>query len=327
MSVEMLRVSFPVIAQAHALVGSRTREAVFLRVNDGVCAGFGECAPLAGLHHESLDEAMSALEDWSDGSREIEELPRSAAFAASCAVATMEGFGAHAVTNAAVAHLYHHGDNALDDDALFHLRDARVVKVKIGRASAASEMQLLRTLLRELPHIQLRLDGNRSLTRDECIARVHGLDAARIEYLEDPLRDPSELALLSRATGVRIALDETVLDDSTAAQTLRELLARDGCVAAWVLRMSRLGSLESVRARAAQAASMGADAVLSTAFESSYSLRVAVHLAASIPNARRAHGLGTAWVLGTDSCTPACIEHGEIAGTPLPIPFAQAWES
>ena len=67
MSVEMLRVSFPVVAKARALVGSPTREAVFLRVNDGVCAGFGECAPLAGMHHESLDDAMTALEEWSDG--------------------------------------------------------------------------------------------------------------------------------------------------------------------------------------------------------------------------------------------------------------------
>ena len=327
MSVEMLRVSFPVVAKARALVGSPTREAVFLRVNDGVCAGFGECAPLAGMHHESLDDAMTALEEWSDGARELEELPPCAAFAASCAVETMEGFGQQAVRNAAVAHLFVRDGNAHGDELFFELRDARVVKVKIGRASAAFEMQLLRTLLRELPHIQLRLDGNRSLTRDECMERVHGLDAARIEYLEDPLRNPHELASLAHATGIRIALDETVLDDSIEAIALRESLARDGCVAAWVLRMSRLGSLESVRIRAAQAASLGADAVLSTAFESSYSLRVAVHLAASIPNARRAHGLGTAWVLANDSCAPALIEDGAIAGTPLPIPFAQAWES
>ena len=313
MSVEMLRVSFPVVAKARALVGSPTREAVFLRVNDGVCAGFGECAPLAGMHHESLDDAMTALEEWSDGARELEELPPCAAFAASCAVETMEGFGQQAVRNAAVAHLFVRDGNAHDDELFFELRDARVVKVKIGRASAAFEMQLLRTLLRELPHIQLRLDGNRSLTRDE--------------YLEDPLRNPHELASLAHATGIRIALDETVLDDSIEAIALRESLARDGCVAAWVLRMSRLGSLESVRTRAAQAASLGADAVLSTAFESSYSLRVAVHLAASIPNARRAHGLGTAWVLANDSCAPALIEDGAIAGTPLPMPFAQAWES
>ena len=57
------------------------------------------------MHHESLDDAMTALEEWSDGALELEELPPCAAFAASCAVETMEGFGQQAVRNAAVAHL------------------------------------------------------------------------------------------------------------------------------------------------------------------------------------------------------------------------------
>ena len=90
--------------------------------------------------------------------------------------------------------------------------------------------------------------------------------------------------------------------------------------------MSTIGSLDAIRATAAEAARLSTDAVLSTAYESSYSLRVAVHLAASIPNATRAHGIGTASLLEQDSCEPAIARNGFIDGAPLPIPFAKAWE-
>jgi O-succinylbenzoate synthase len=89
--------------------------------------------------------------------------------------------------------------------------------------------------------------------------------------------------------------------------------------------MSSIGSLAAIRARAAEAAHFGADVVLSTAFESSYALRVAAHLAASIPNATRAHGIGTASLLAEDSCEPAVIRGGMLDGSPLPVPFAEAW--
>ena len=84
-----------------------------------------------------------------------------------------------------------------------------------------------------------------------CAELLRGVDPARIEYLEEPLADPSELAALSGRTGMPIALDELVVDASPEARALREELARTKCVAAWVLRMSALGSLDAIRARAA----------------------------------------------------------------------------
>ncbi|MEY4821903.1 MAG: Enolase C-terminal domain-like [Planctomycetota bacterium] len=138
--------------------------------------------------------------------------------------------------------------------------------------------------------------------------------------------DPSQLSTLANSTGIAIALDESVVDRSPGARALRAQLARDGVVSAWVLRMSAIGALDDVYAMAADAAEHQADVVLSTAYESSYTLRLAVHVAAAIPNARRAHGLGTAHLLVTDSCAPALVRDGKLAGDPLPIPLAEAWE-
>jgi O-succinylbenzoate synthase len=80
-----------------------------------------------------------------------------------------------------------------------------------------------------------------------------------------------------------------------------------------------------VRALAREAEARGAHAVLSTAYESSYALRLAAHLAASLPNGRAAHGLGTAALLAEDSCAPAIPEAGFLACDPLPAPFLEAW--
>lgn len=324
-AVEILRVSLAVKPAARRIVGADAREVAFMRVFDGRHAGFGECAPLAGLHRETLDDCVGALERWSDGELEFDEMPSSAAFAASCAIETAEGFGTRAAAPVAVAAFFSGGVDELDDAAIQALAGARTVKLKIGRASEESDRALLARALDALPDARFRLDGNRRLTEGECAARVHGFDAERFEYLEDPLVDPSRLAALAARTGIAVALDETVVDGSPAARALRDELAREDCVAAWVLRLSAIGPLARVRALAREAEARGAHAVLSTAYESSYALRLAAHLAASLPNGRAAHGLGTAALLAEDSCAPAIPEAGFLACDPLPAPFLEAW--
>ena len=326
MNFEMLRVSLPVRAHARPLVGIDTREIIFVAARDQELIGFGECAPLPGLHAETLEFCMESIEHWSNGLGEMNSLAPCAAFALSCAMETLNGFGALQVAPAKVAYFFPGTFAQCDQSAIASLQEANVVKIKFGRDSESNDRALLARLCSALPSAKFRIDANRLLSHDECVARLVGIDASRVEYLEDPLRDPSQLAQLSNVTGIAIALDETVVDQSTQARTLRESLAQDGCVAAWVLRMSTIGSLDAIRAMAAEAARLSADAVLSTAYESSYSLRLAVHVAASIPNATRAHGIGTAPLLEQDSCEPAIARDGFIDGSPLPIPFAEAWE-
>ena len=325
--VEILRASLAVRDGARRLVGADAREVAFLRVTDGGKVGFGECAPLVGLHRETLDEAIDALERWADGAVEPDAMPPSAAFAATCAIATLEGFGSRPAGDVEVAAFFAGGVDELDADAAAALAasGARTLKLKIGRAGAEAERALVARVLELLPGARLRLDGNRRLSEDDCLARLRGFDASRFEYLEDPLEDPSRLASLAARSGIAIALDETVLDRSGAAGALRDELARAGCVAAWVLRLSVLGPLARTRALAQEAEARGAKAVLSTAYESSYALRLAAHLAATLPNGRCAHGLGTAALLAEDSCAPAMPVAGAIAADPLPVPFVEAW--
>lgn len=327
---EILRVSLAVRPEAQRVVGCTAREAAFLRLvdEDAGSVGFGECAPLPGLHRESLDEAIEALERWIDGACDIEELPPSAAFAASTAAAMLDGFGAKPCAPAQVAAFFPGARADLDAPAVAALADAPVIKLKIGRAGVAEERAFLERAFAAWPRARFRLDGNRRMALGDCVALLRGLDLGRVEYVEEPLAQVGQLLQLSAEAGVTVALDELAAEPGDDARARRAGFAGHGgrgCVGVWVLRMSALGSIEAIRARADEAARLGVDVVLSTAYESSFSLRVAVHLAATIPNARRAHGIGTAGLLAEDSCAPARVERGEIAGDPLPVPFAEAW--
>lgn len=323
----ILRVSLEVQPFARSVVGAAARDIAFVRIEDEVTGrvGFGECAPLPGLHREDLDHALAAIEDWMDGIRDIDELPPSAAFAVSCALATSAGFATGIVRDAEVAGFFGGTAAELTDGEVSRLRSVRSVKLKIGRASVADDRALIARAIEALPHARLRLDGNRRMSLESCAEVVRGVDYTRIEYLEEPLADPAKLGALASSTGIPIALDELVVEQSREARALRERLTRSHGVVAWVLRMSALGSLDALYDRAGDAARMGADAVLSTAYESSYTLRLAVHAAAAIPNATRAHGLGTAHVLLQDSCASAAVIDGRLSGAPVPAPFAEAW--
>lgn len=339
---EILRVALPLRPEARRTVGADAREIAFLRVVDESTGrvGFGECAPLAGLHREGLDEAVESLEEWIDGVRALDALPPSAAFAASTACAMLDGFGAAPCAAAKVAAFFAGGLGELDARTIAALSEAPVIKLKIGRAGFRDERAFLERAFAAWPEARFRLDGNRRMALEDCLALLRGLDLGRIEYVEEPLAEVGQSLRLSAEAGVMVALDELAAEPGEDARSQRAFLAEHGSrgtrkgldaregsgdVGAWVLRASAIGSLESIRARAEEAARLGVDVVLSTAYESSFALRVAVHLAAALPNARRAHGIGTAPLLAEDSCAPAVAVRGEIVGNPLPVPFAEAW--
>ena len=326
--VRLMRVRFPVRARDRSVVGVDARDAVFVRLEHDGRTGFGECAPLGATGEGSLEGCLRALEAWAAAGAapdEIASMPAAARLAASAAMETLAGFGASPCDPIASAAYFGAGPDALDGAAIERLRRGAAVKVKVGRASAPDERRMLERILRDLPATRLRLDGNRSMGLEACVELVHGLPAERFEYLEEPLADPADLGRLHRRTGIAIALDELVADRSAEARTLRGRLADDAGTCAWVVRLSRLGTIDEVRRVAHEAAECGCDPVLSTAYESSWSIRLAVHLADALGARRRPHGLGTADVLEVDACVPASLEGGLLPGEALPVPLEGRW--
>ncbi|MFM8643005.1 MAG: enolase C-terminal domain-like protein [Phycisphaerales bacterium] len=321
----MLRASFPVREGDRPVVGVPVRDAVFVRLDREGRSGFGECAPLGG-GDAALRACQRALEAWASAGATADAaacLPPPARFAASAAIETLEGFGAAAHAPVGAAAYFGAGPAALDDAALDRLRHGAAIKVKIGRAPAAEERRMLERILRDIPGTRLRLDGNRGMRLDDCVALVQGLPVERFEYLEEPVADPSDLGRLRDCTGIDVALDELVVDASAEARDLRDRLGGGAC--AWVIRLSRIGSLDEVRRTMRIAASRGCDPVLSTAYESSWTIRLAAHLARSMDATDRPHGLGTADVLEADACVPATLASECVPCGPLPVPLEGRW--
>ncbi|MFM8785930.1 MAG: enolase C-terminal domain-like protein, partial [Phycisphaerales bacterium] len=221
-------------------MGVPARDAVFVRMDREGRSGFGECAPLGG-GDAALGACERALEAWALAGATADAaacLPPPARFAASAAIETLAGFGAAANVHVEAAAYFGAGPAALDDAALDRLRHGAAIKVKIGRAPAAEERRMLERILRDIPGTRLRLDGNRGMRLDDCVALVHGLPVERFEYLEEPVADPSDLGRLRDCTGIDVALDELVVDASAEARDLRDRLGGAAC--AWVIRLSRV---------------------------------------------------------------------------------------
>jgi o-succinylbenzoate synthase len=327
-TASLARASFGVRPADAEVVGCTVREAVFVRLAQGGRAGFGECAPLGASSTETLAACVRALEAWAHAGAPDAvpfDMPAPARFAAASALEMLAGFGSRQGPMVPVAAYWGAGPNMLDARALDGLMGARSVKVKIGRAEARDERRMLECLLESLPGACLRLDGNRSMRIDACTALVAGLPRERIEYFEEPIEDPAMLGALRDATGIHVGLDELIVDPHPDAASLRDRLTAEGHACAWVLRMSRIGTTGEVRALMHRAASLGCDPVLSTAYESSWTILLGAHLAAEAGATRRPHGLGTARVLANDACRPAAPVDGCIPCIPLPVPLEGGW--
>ena len=159
----------------------------------------------------------------------------------------------------------------LDDTPLASVRE---LKIKVGRGTAAAERKALRELLDALPpHIPLRLDANRAWHLDEACERLRDLPLERFQHIEEPVADPGALPAFHQATGLRVALDET----------LREAEGTDAHgphVEAWIVKPSAHGIADTL-ALAARAASLGVRVVISSCLETRLGLGALAHLAAA----------------------------------------------
>ena len=269
MITRFAKLSVPMAPALPVAGGLLERELAFVEV-DGCVA---EVSPLPGLHQESLSEA---LDDLAAGTLRTP----SARFAESVLRAQQDGesWTQRDVTrtlpalNALVV-----GDETGSDAHA-------VVKVKIGRDPSRDVPRVL-SVLEQLPHCQLRLDGNRLLSLAQVLEVVSSLPHDRIEYVEEPLVDPSQLPELAKV--VPVGLDES-LHDPTASRHEDE-------PGAWVhvMKPTRLGSLEELADEISCAEKLQRDVVLTSCFESPWTLGVLCRVAQRY-GLSRAQGLGTA---------------------------------
>jgi O-succinylbenzoate synthase len=310
----------------------RTGRLVRITGDDGH-VGYGEVTPLPGLHAESLEDADRVLLDVGRGivgrvfqgfealahrvadrvaahGTDGEIFHPSVCFGLQTAAmglfARAEGLVAAQVLSSNVRMEvpvcgFFSGNPPDADDAIAAgtLDAYPCVKVKIGRLAPTIERRTIDTLLQGLPpHVKLRLDANRGLTLEQALELFHDLPLGRIEYLEEPLADPSEMAALHRQTRLPMAIDESLHDPTVG------YLQRAPFVTAWIVKPAREGDWRRVRDLAEEAGHRFAGCVISSCLETGVGLWALAQMAAAIPGKPLAAGLATNILLGADMLKP-----------------------
>ena len=269
MITRFARLSVPMDPPLPVAGGLSQRQLAFVDV-DGCVA---EVSPLPGLHQESLSEALN---DLAAGTLHTP----SARFAES--VLRAQRHGEHWTQRNPVRTLPAMNALVVANETA---SDAHtVIKVKIGRDPSRDVPRLL-SLLDRSPHCRLRLDGNRLLSLEQVLDVVSALPRDRIEYVEEPLVDPAQLPDLAKV--VPVALDES-LHDPLASRHEDE-------PGEWVhvMKPTQLGSLEELADEISGAEKLRRDVVLTSCFESPWTLGVLCRVAQHY-GLHRAQGLGTA---------------------------------
>ena len=132
----------------------------------------------------------------------------------------------------------------------------------------------------------------------QTVAFGRGTGGSGIEYLEEPLREPARLRELFDATGIPVALDESLLE-------LRpEELEGRREVGAVVLKPTLLGGLARARQWAATASALNIRPVVSSCFESGVGLLALAAFAWDSTGDAVPAGLDTYRWLGADVVEP-----------------------
>lgn len=256
----------------------KTRDGLFVHLQQGDRQGWGEISPLPGFSRESLEKAEASLRAWSSAWRDggaplLPGLP-SVDFGISCALAELD------------ASLPEEADYRAaplctgDPDELFAVLAAmpgeKVAKIKVGLYEAVRDGMVANLLLEAIPDLRLRLDANRAWTplkAQQFAKYVNPAYRDRIAFLEEPCKTRADSLAFARETGIAIAWDESLREDDF------EWIAEPG-VRAVVIKPTLTGSIAKVREQVTAAHALGLTAVISSSIESSLGLTQLARIAA-----------------------------------------------
>lgn len=164
------------------------------------------------------------------------------------------------------------------------------IKVKVGDTQSIDRVAAVRSACG--PRVNIRLDANGAWDVETALEQLARFAAYDIELVEDPVASLEGLAAIRGRCAMPIAA-ESCIRTTADAMRLRQLSAAD----AIVLKPQRIGGVREAL-RAAEAS--GVAAIASSALETSVGLAAVVALAAALPDAPYAHGVGTAALLESD---------------------------
>lgn len=191
------------------------------------------------------------------------------------------------------------------------------LKLKLGTGDAEDLARVAAVRAAVGPAVALRLDANGAWDPPRAIRMLAALAPCDIAFVEQPVSAAGEigaaLAALARvraASPIPVAADELLLVPGAAERVLEA-----GAADLLVLKPALMGGPSAAWDLAARAASAlpPVEVLVTSALDSAVGRLGALHLAAALPELRRACGLATGGLLAADVApTPAVIQ-GRIA--------------
>ncbi len=337
-SAAIYRYSIPFVRPVPVRTASLDkRDGLIVRLQsaDGRHTGFGEVAPLPGLHSESLEEALhqlsACLRRTLPGTGHLTLLNVSEALQEKLYPSVRTGIEMALLNfQASVAGtfpglpccrkpaeklplnalLFGDTPTVLNQAEEYYRQGYRTFKLKASARDSAAAIDRIRALDTKFKNdITLRLDSNQTFDLASATLFLNALPKKNIAYIEEPLQYRQEIAALTRASGIRVALDESLWQEPA----LRFSIPAE-CLGGYVLKPARIGGIAATMKLALEASQKGIPAIISSGFESGVSLgfyaQMAAHLGADPP----ACGIDTFRQLGRDILiTPLSAGSGELS--------------
>ena len=283
-SAELWRYTLPLREPLTVPQGTlSTRQGLILVLTDNAeNQGFGEIAPLPGLHKETLEEVepqiISALQ-----ANTLQQQIFSPSVQCGIEMALHDLQTQHSASNRErfqpLNALISGTKDTIIARAIKAVQDGyTTLKIKVGRHSLTDDIANICAIREAVgSNTALRLDANRTWSLETAIEFGEQIAACAIQYIEEPCKHLADSAEFARRTGIRVALDET-LYASNKAEFAERLNFPDELLAAYILKPSALGGIEHASNLAREANVRGADAIVSSVFESGVALRFYVLL-------------------------------------------------
>lgn len=164
----------------------------------------------------------------------------------------------------------------------------RTLKIKVGRLPVETEIAMVRHVRTTAgAGVTLRLDANRSWSWETAVGFGRAVAECGIDYIEEPLAEPEQLREFVRATGIPVALDESLAFGAPVPEI------DPAYISALVLKPSVIGGIARTMRLVQLARERALDAVLSSAFDTGVALSVYACLAATANEREVACGLDT----------------------------------
>jgi O-succinylbenzoate synthase len=189
------------------------------------------------------------------------------------------------------------------------LRDGyTTIKIKVGGKDRRGELDLLRCIAERVTgQLKLRLDANRAWTLGQAIGFIKEIKDLPIEYIEEPLQNPSQGGDLYSAVPCPIAVDESIPVVYNRKKKFPDWIK------VLVIKPAVIGGINTTVRLIQQSAAQRIDCVISDTFHSGVGLSVTTALAAGIYGHRRAMGLDTIKWLKLDLLRKKFnIRHGRV---------------